>query len=131
MERTINQQADDLDVPVIDEKTFQNIRQIFSENQPELFQKLLNTYLSESKRICTELDSALSKNDWDALKRFSHQLKSCSANVGAIHLSNCCRELETSDTSSPQQHQELVKKIGAIHQRVCKELEAFCNGEGS
>ena len=62
---------------------------------PDELKKLLNCYLRDSQKIITQLDNALTEQNIGEATRLVHSLKSTSANVGAIPLSELAKLLET------------------------------------
>jgi CheY-like chemotaxis protein len=68
-----------------------NLQQFLNE---EKLHTLLARYLSDSSNILTQLQAALASQNQEESRRLVHSLKSTSANVGAIPLSEIARELE-------------------------------------
>jgi two-component system, sensor histidine kinase and response regulator len=60
-----------------------------------LLNKVLNTYLDSSASLIDEFKSSLDRGETERMHRAMHTLKSSSANVGAIALSELCRDLES------------------------------------
>ncbi len=63
-------------------------------SRPDLFKRLIATYLNYAPSALIELRSALESDDLTTLGRVAHSLKSSSANLGATQLSKHCRDLE-------------------------------------
>lgn len=61
---------------------------------PDKLKELLACYLRDSQQIITQLDTALTEKDTGEATRLVHSLKSTSANVGAIPLSELAKSLE-------------------------------------
>ncbi|MCB1676755.1 MAG: Hpt domain-containing protein, partial [Halioglobus sp.] len=51
-------------------------------------------YLDSAARLMEELGEGAQRGDCQQVQRAAHTLKSSSANIGASHLSACCRTLE-------------------------------------
>ena len=60
----------------------------------ESLQELLECYLRDSQKILNNLDSVLSEKDVKEATRLVHSLKSTSANIGAMSISELAKELE-------------------------------------
>ena len=64
------------------------------KTHPALVARLIDTYMSYGPKAIQQLLAALVSEDIAKLKMTAHSLKSSSANIGAMHLSALCRELE-------------------------------------
>jgi len=72
-------------------------RQIISELQEvmeEEFADLLETYLSNTPTLMTQIEEAAGQRRVDGMILPAHSLKSSSANVGALHLSDLAKQVE-------------------------------------
>ena len=70
------------------------------------------------------MKEALARGDAEALKREAHNLKSSSANLGALRLSGFCKDLEIIGRSGDLQGaQELMERAEAEFERVRTALE--------
>jgi HPt (histidine-containing phosphotransfer) domain-containing protein len=61
---------------------------------PNLLQRVVELYMESAPTLLETLRGALESRDPEALAGAAHSLKSSSANVGAVHLSALCAELE-------------------------------------
>ena len=61
----------------------------------ELVAKVVNTYLESSQQLLSAIRDATAAGDPTGFAAAAHTLKSSSAQVGAMGLSNLCKELET------------------------------------
>ena len=95
------------------------------KSRPDLFKRLITTYLNYAPVALIELRTALEAHDLTTLGRVAHSLKSSSANLGAMHLSKLSRDLEVAardqkdDTAAP-----LVANIEAAFADVAAALNA-------
>ena len=78
----------------IDPKALDNIRALQREGVPDIVSKVIHIYLKESLKFLQTLQDAVSAQDATALQKAAHSFKSSSANVGAVGLSELCREME-------------------------------------
>jgi len=76
---------------LIDAQVVQELREVMEDG----FQGLVQTYLDNTPQLLQELDQAASRSQVDALVIPAHSLKSSSANLGAIRLSELARRVET------------------------------------
>ncbi len=79
---------------VIDHTAIQTIKDLQMEGQPDILSKLVKTYITSTNSNIAKLREISKENSLDDLKFFAHTVKSSSASMGAMHLSEICRELE-------------------------------------
>ncbi|KJH69991.1 hypothetical protein UH38_20865 [Aliterella atlantica CENA595] len=80
---------------VLDAKALQALQAMFGKNADSVVNEMIDCYLEESPQYLSAIAQALTDNDAAKLHYASHTLKSSSATLGAIKLSNLCKELET------------------------------------
>jgi HPt (histidine-containing phosphotransfer) domain-containing protein len=56
--------------------------------------ELVGSYLADSPGLFDEMDAAIAGGDAVTLRRAAHTLKSTSVSLGALRLSEMCREIE-------------------------------------
>ncbi len=79
-----------LDGSPIDHRVLDDLRDVLGSEVDQLIQVFLDTTPS----LIEQLESATVKPDFDALRDIAHSLKSSSANVGAMTLSNAAKRIE-------------------------------------
>ena len=65
-------------------------------NNVNFLSKVVTIYLEQSSTLFADLKIAYKKNDVETVRTISHTLKSSSVNVGALKLSDLCRDVELS-----------------------------------
>jgi signal transduction histidine kinase/CheY-like chemotaxis protein/HPt (histidine-containing phosphotransfer) domain-containing protein len=78
----------------IDKAVWDEIRHLGKTGPSQLLKKVLMAYLEDSPNLIEVLRAAVNQNDSTKAEQTAHQLKSCSANVGARRLYELCRFLE-------------------------------------
>ena len=78
----------------IDRSILNGLRDLQIEGKPNLLDKIVNTYIRSSTSLVGSLPDILKTNDLKQLQITAHSLKSSSANVGALKLSELCEEIE-------------------------------------
>jgi CheY-like chemotaxis protein/HPt (histidine-containing phosphotransfer) domain-containing protein len=73
-----------LGIPVIDESVWKNLLTMERSGRSNAVQKILSLYLSDSRRLVLEIRAAIDAGDAALLNAGAHQLKSASAQVGAL-----------------------------------------------
>ncbi len=75
-------------------EALEKLRSAFSKIGVKAFRDVIIAYLGESKRRIDQMNQALSQSNFPELQIAAHTLKSGSALVGAVHLSNLCEHME-------------------------------------
>ena len=101
---------------VIDMTVIETLRELGGDDDPGLVGELIDLYLLDAPDRLRELEQALEGGDVDLLERAAHTLKSASANIGAVLLSDLCQDLECLAREAP------IEKAGDL---VAQSLEAF------
>lgn len=79
---------------VLDLNVVQSLRELGGDDDPGLFDEVVELFLADANVNVAKLADAFAAGDANALQRIAHSLKSSAANVGAMHLSKLCFELE-------------------------------------
>ena len=112
--------------PAISPKEFQALSEMVGQDMPEILADILETYLIEAKDLMASVATLKVAENSVETVRAVHSLKSSSASLGAMRLSDLCAELENysrglgGDLDVVQQ----VDEIQAEFARVCMVLEA-------
>jgi CheY-like chemotaxis protein/HPt (histidine-containing phosphotransfer) domain-containing protein len=85
----------DTNGPGIDPKALDQIRQLDQDGSAGILERVLQIYLDESSDLFSKIRDAINKNDAQGLRAAAHSLKSSSAQVGAMELSEFCKEMES------------------------------------
>ncbi|HUP95870.1 MAG TPA: response regulator, partial [Burkholderiales bacterium] len=78
----------------IDAKALDNIRALQSPGAPRLLDRIISLYLAEAPQLLQAMRNAIGAADAKALEQAAHQLKSSSANLGALALAELCKAVE-------------------------------------
>lgn len=73
------------------------LRKLYTKQQKDgsnLVNNIVSIYLEQSSKLLVDLAEATMKSDVETVRTVSHALKSSSANVGALTLSELCRKVE-------------------------------------
>ncbi len=104
----------------VDPKAWQPILEAQRPGRPDILAKMLRLYLEDSRTLVDSLLTALAERDGQALQESAHGLKSCSAMVGAVRLSELCDQLEGLRTSqSLEEASTLIPVVRQEFDRVC------------
>ncbi|MCP4114129.1 MAG: response regulator [Desulfobacteraceae bacterium] len=78
----------------IDKQVLRELRELQIVGEPDVVQRVVNAYLITSKQLISKMKDALSTGHFTRLQESAHGLKSSSANLGAMELSEMNRRLE-------------------------------------
>ena len=87
-------QGNKVGIPVIDQSVLNSLRDLQMPGKPDILKRVISAYLSSTAPLLVTLKEAYSAKDIEGTQNSAHTLKSSSANVGAIKLSELCKELE-------------------------------------
>ncbi|WP_413166538.1 response regulator [Capilliphycus salinus ALCB114379] len=112
------------DLPSIDDKILQNLREYDDEDDP-FVDILIETYLNEAPQHIDGIRIAVQSQDAKILKESAHTLKSSSAQLGAMRFSQLCKEIEYMGRMGMESNSTEVECFvsGAAAQRL-SEIEA-------
>jgi signal transduction histidine kinase/CheY-like chemotaxis protein/HPt (histidine-containing phosphotransfer) domain-containing protein len=79
---------------VIDSKAIQTIKDLQMEGEPSLLSNVVKAFLTDTESRISQVGDKLLNITTKEIMAFAHSLKSSSANVGAMHLSQISKELE-------------------------------------
>jgi HPt (histidine-containing phosphotransfer) domain-containing protein len=112
-------------LPPISEAEFQALAEMIGADMPEVLIDLLDTYIEESSGLVNTMTAALGQEQSESMMRAAHSLKSSSASIGAMRLSDLCAALEAHlrNTGAPVDVPVQVRKIAEEFERVREALE--------
>jgi HPt (histidine-containing phosphotransfer) domain-containing protein len=85
---------------------------LFRQRRPGFLERIATAYLEEAPKYLRNLKAASTVEDYDAMKMAAHTLKSSSANIGAVRLSEVCQEIE--NTVSSKDMKALTALLGSV-----------------
>ncbi len=108
----------------IDKRTLYTLKELQIEGEPDFLERVVKTYLTGSHPLIGQLEDAFSSQDTQSMRLIAHRLKSSSANVGALRLSEFSRMLEMDcSNNSGEDAEMMVSAIVAEFAAVKKALE--------
>jgi PAS domain S-box-containing protein len=113
-----------VDEAVIDRKALQTILDMIAGDNSQLLADLINSYLDDAPKLLQNMQNALAKQNVVEMQHSAHTLKSASATLGAMHLAELCRKLETTQLSEPiEVWAEQVANVQAEYAKVETSLQ--------
>ena len=79
---------------VLDREALDRLRELDPSGQGGLLERVLTTYAQSLAKLIDQLAAARAAADAQGLRHVSHTLKSSSASVGALQLSQLCADIE-------------------------------------
>jgi len=80
---------------VLDPVALARLRELDPKGENQLLERVLKAFQTAAARLMPQLQEARAANDRSTVRLVAHTLKSSSASIGAITLSQLCGELET------------------------------------
>ena len=84
------------DGEAIDQRALDEIRALAVGEDAGILEELISLYLEDAPPLISAIAKALENGDCEKTRAAAHRLKSNSANLGAIHVSQLCAQLEAS-----------------------------------
>ena len=121
------------DVDVLDRQLLAQLRELQSEDDPDLLGRVLNLYLIESPKLLVKLIQSAQDGNAPEIERASHALKSSSGNVGATELARLCTDIHNAARASntalarellPKFEVEFERVVVALKEEIQQEAEA-------
>lgn len=79
---------------VLDELALQRLRELDPQGTNRVVERVLVAFEASLQRLLPQATQALQRDDHEAVRHVVHTLKSSSASVGALRLSQHCSEIE-------------------------------------
>jgi PAS domain S-box-containing protein len=99
------------------------LRELQRPGSTDVVARVIGLYEAEAPRLLGQLQTAIAQGDADSAVRAAHTLKSSSANVGAKHMADLCRIVETHARSQGLPGLDaLVTDLDAEYRRVSEAL---------
>jgi CheY-like chemotaxis protein len=100
------------------------LTQLIGEEEPTLFNELIQTYQSDAKSLIQSLRMAVVNGNANALVQAAHPLKSSSGNLGAYQLAKLAELLEQKGKSNDlSKTSHLLAELELEYSQVCLALE--------
>jgi len=110
----------------IEEGALNNIRALQREGAPNLLDKVIKQYFINSPCLLDSMRTAVAAGDWAGLLYAAHSLSSSSANLGALSLSELCKQMEVLlRAQSANNVGELLARIETEYLATCDNLTAI------
>ena len=118
-------QGDDFSGNALDRSVLDTLRELQDDGDPDIVAEVGGLFLEHSPQKVTAILQAVESRDANGLKTAAHSLKSSSAYVGAMRLSEMSRELEMMGRSQALDGaDEKAERLKREYKRVIMELEA-------
>ncbi|HSH68912.1 MAG TPA: Hpt domain-containing protein, partial [Deferrisomatales bacterium] len=113
----------------LDPEALRGLAALEAQGAAGVVEKVIRFYLEDSVALVEGIAGAAVAGDPVVLRHAAHQLKSSSANLGALHLAALCEELETlGREQTTNGGVELSAQLEGEYSRVVKALEARLGG---
>lgn len=113
-----------LDAPLINHDTLEQLRSMLGKSTREGFQALVRKFIADAELLSKELRPAALTANHEALGRTAHTLRGTSATFGAARLAGRCRSLETL-ARGRSELPELLAAIDALERTLAQTVQAL------
>jgi len=111
-------------MPTIDPTVLQELKEMMGEESPEFLTEVIDSYLEDAPHLLQAIHTAVAQADATRLEQAAHTLKSSSATLGAIPLSELSKELEAMGRAGTVEGGvERASQLEAEYQRVKAALQ--------
>lgn len=107
----------------IDRSVLSSLQELQIEGEPSIVRRVVDAYLVDSDPLISRLKDALMRDDREVVRRSAHSLKSSSANIGAMRLSEMSRELEMNCVDTD--HADAARLVTAIESEFVRVKETL------
>ncbi|GAF90523.1 unnamed protein product, partial [marine sediment metagenome] len=116
---------------VLDPGPLEEIRELQAEAGNDLLVRVIGAYFDSAPGLVEAVANAVEKGDATALADAAHPLKSSSASLGALRLSELCKELEAiGRTGSTDGASDLLGDFLSEFARARRALELYTDEPG-
>jgi HPt (histidine-containing phosphotransfer) domain-containing protein len=109
------------ETPLFDPIAIDKLRRIAGDQGTTFVAEMAQLFLEETTRVLAELQSGCERDDWMAVSRIAHSVKSSAATLGLMRLSAACKALELDTrnaTSSPETENHVADVMDQFKQAI-------------
>ncbi len=111
--------------PAVDRKAWKSITSLQRPGKPDVLAKILSLYLADSQQLVDKLRQGMAAGDAQCVNEAAHSLKSRSTVLGAVSLSELCRQFEEkSRRGSLADAEPLLDPLEAAFTDACHVFQA-------
>ncbi|MDJ0568267.1 MAG: ATP-binding protein [Pleurocapsa sp. MO_192.B19] len=115
---------------ILDLNVLNSLRQLAGAKAQELLTKIVNQYFEDSPDRLTAIAKALETKDTEALRKAAHGFRSSSANLGAVIITDYCKDLENMARAGEMpENPEILTELEAEYAKAKIALQQECNHE--
>lgn len=107
--------------PGLDAEALARLSELDPKGENKLLERVLRAFQASAARLMPQLETARLASDRATVRLVAHTLKSSSASIGALGLSQICAQVEASIRA------ESTDDLEPLLQRLRKELDAALN----
>ncbi|MGQ4646118.1 response regulator [Lyngbya aestuarii] len=111
----------------IDTEVLANFRAMMGESASEILATLIDTYLEDTPSLLQTMKKAIAQQQPQVMQSAAHTLKSSSASLGAISLSQLCQQLENLGSHTTTVAKPVMSQMETEYERVKIALQKECH----
>ena len=109
-------------MPIIDQKTFEELKQISGE---DFISELIDAFLDDAPNMLQNMQSALDSKDVESFRRNAHSMKSNANTFGATELGALAKELESMAKENNLDIGNRLEVMQEAYDKVAEELKGM------
>jgi two-component system, sensor histidine kinase and response regulator len=110
-------------IPLLDTHVLNELRQFLGDDTGAVVGELIDFYLADTPLLLAAMKTAVEQQDFEDVQRLAHGLKSSSASLGAMGVSELCRHLETvAPSKNMGEVAATLTRLEAAHQAAAAAL---------
>ena len=110
---------------VLDRQALEMLRSLGGTEQDGILGKIIRIYCDDTPKQIESLRSAIEAGDSETVRTVSHSLKSSSANLGAVHLTELFKALEIAGRQKDMKEVvELFNRVESVYATTSRLLKA-------
>ncbi|MGB3200922.1 MAG: response regulator [Nodosilinea sp.] len=114
--------------PLLDRRILEELRQALGDEAHDTIPELIEFFLADTPQQIEAIKTAANRQAWGDVQRLAHGLKSSSASLGALGLSQICRDLEAiAPTGDRETLTARLEQLALTYQATAIALQPFVN----
>lgn len=106
----------------VDLETLETLKEVMEDE----FQVLIDTFINDSIQKIASLKTAIAEKNADDMCKLAHSFKGSCSNIGAVHLSDLCAQLEERGVEGIfSGSSQLILDIEQEYKAVCDALSSL------
>ncbi len=123
--RTLTDDESDVavDIEPIDRTRLADLRELSSPDGASLLELMIESFVGRARNRMETIEAAAGSDDHDVMAAAAHELKGAAGTIGAVHVAEVCRQLESRAREGRHVDRELVGTLAHELERASNALQ--------